>query len=141
MDTVPLPAITSLATLTAAFPGLQWCYCRLIPGQPFIQMAYAALERRGDGYQVYLVGVEEGFLPPHQHLGLPEEREVEKTIILAGEMDDRSDDGTDIVLRPGQHVVHAGGTVHSPLVPKFAAAIIRVTHGLRFMSPVALASV
>jgi hypothetical protein len=56
--------------------------------------------------------IERGTAPEHEHVdGGPY---GELVITIAGELEDVTDDGEAVVLRPGQVLFHRGGSVHAP---------------------------
>lgn len=130
-----LKGISSIKAVLDAMPYLNWHLLETGEGAT----AYAKLNGDRDaGDWLILIAMENSVAPRHEHLGTPDE-EGEMVWTIAGELHDNTDEGEPIVLKPGNVLRHAGGSVHAPYAPMFWLGMYRQPKGNRLVAPSATA--
>lgn len=97
---------------------LSWYKWKVYPSPDGGKTAFTILGGNKETGELHvLAAIEGGAAPRHEHLdGGPY---GEMILTIAGELEDLTDDGEPIVLRPGQILMHRGGSVHAPKASRF----------------------
>ena len=127
---LPTGDFTSIDDVTARLSSLKW---RVYPGESGGKTAFTILGGNKETGELHvLAAIEGGSAPEHEHLAGGTYGELILTI--AGELEDVSDDGEPVVLKPGQMLVHRGGSVHVPRASRFWFGYYHQPRGSRLTS-------
>lgn len=102
---------SSLEEITTIFGNLKWRTYPSPQGEGRTSFAVIGGNKKTGEIHVLAV-IENCAAPEHEHTAGGQYGEL--IITIAGELEDVTDAGEPILLRPGMHLVHGGGTRHQP---------------------------
>ena len=115
LPSLPCGDFQSIDDVTTKLPFYKWRVHETPEGG---RTAFTVLGGNKETGELHvLAAIERGSAPEHEHVDGGTYGELILTI--AGEMQDVTDEGEPVVLRPGQVLVHRGGSVHVPRASTF----------------------
>lgn len=115
LPTLPLGDFKSIDDVKEKLPWYKW---RVYDAPGGGKTAFTVIGGNKETGELHVfAAIEGGDAPEHEHIdGGPY---GELILTIAGELHDHTDEGEPVVLRPGQVLMHRGGSIHVPRAPQF----------------------
>ena len=115
---LPTLPLTDLKSIDDVRERLAWFKWKVYDSPAGGRTAFTILGGNKETGELHvLAAIEGGAAPEHEHQdGGPY---GELILTISGELEDVTDDGKPIVLRPGEILMHRGASIHAPRAPRF----------------------